>query len=1262
MSAQQYIQRAILPLLVVLVWGAPTASRAASGLAQLQQLAHRWDDRGRADKAVEVWRKVLRLDADNLEALAAVGCWAAHRGQTARAQQLLDRLKSLAPKSVETRRLRRALAIGAQFDDLIDRARKHVRNGNLTKAVAAYKRAFGATPPQRFALEYYQTLGGTPGGWEPARAGLEQNARRKPASRAAQLAYAKHLTYRAKTRREGIEKIAELQSGSGSDADGTKAWRQALLWLDARPADSQLYAAYLAHTKSDAVIQSRLDRLTRASRSGSVKGSLQAGYRALERNDVEKAGRIFGDSRRTPEALVGLAMVAMKREDFELAQELLEQVKAKAPKRPELWERSLSSATFWATIKQAERATQAEDFEQAEQLLRGALDISPGEAHHARLALANLALRQQRYEQATALLQAVLHEKSDQPDALRALVAVYLQSGAYEKALETNRRLERSAPAKALPPEQIDAEVLRRRAARLQREGQPEQAMGLLLSAFELAPKSYWVIHDLASLQIELGELAQARKRIATLVELQPTVAAGRLLQARLEAEAKHYTEALEILKVLPASALDRKAQAMVEQVRMRAEVDRAVRFARKGSGVPQRRRLLRLEQQAGKDPALVGIVALGWAEIGDHQRATDLIYDALSQHSQPPAGLRLQLAAVLMKAERDAELLEVIHGLQADNELGTRERRDLQRMRIAHAVRRSDELGRAGEYQRALLQLEPLLQEQPEHRALLDALGRLFYQSGDYREAATTFRRVLQRHPRDLEAREGAILTAGALHHAREGERLTTEGLDLLPNSARMHLIAARYFTSTGDDARAMEALTRAQALAGAGDASTSARTYRARIDAGPVPSNGDTRSLIRFASHRYANRAEPISPAEGYALNEGIDAEIRRIRSRHNVRVPSQIEMRHRAGRRGLDRLSEMKIPLAVSIPLRYSGRIGVHVTPVLLSAGSVALGSPIGDFGVADATDEMRGSKQQDVGAALRVSYRYRDALEIDVGSTPLGFLEQNVVGGLSWRNQWGPVSLTLNGARRPVTDSVLSYAGTVDDSTQRSWGGVMRQGGRIDLGFDTDAGLFYLIGGGYFYNGSDVDTNASFLGSVGAEWEVHDWGGHTVVLGANVFAMGYQKNLSQFTLGHGGYFSPEVFARGSAPLRWRGDSGRLRWNLTLDPGISWFRSERAPLFPTDSVLQQARRTVAEEVEDPSLAFYPADSQLGFSFTGDGRIHYELTRLLDLGAFGAMRVAPEFREYIAGAFLRVNFRGRGRNQVRAEKKLQELRASAR
>src|SRR5207245_1812851 len=281
-------------------------------------------------------------------------------------------------------------------------ARKLVHEDRPAEGAAKYRELFGdAGPPGDLALEYYQTLGGTPGGWEQARDGLRRVVRRAPGEPRFRFALGKLLTYRAARR--------------------FRAWGD-----DPRA------------RRGPALIAERRALPTR-----------KAGFAALERGDLRGAEELFQAAGDDPDARLGLALVATRRgvaalqeENFSRARELLERARRLAPQRRDVWEQPLQSAAFWGLLQEARAARDAGRDDEAEAKLLESLGRAPArDRWHADLALADLYSSRKQGQKAEGHYRDVLASVPDQPDALRALATILVQDGRYEEAAPVNDRL-----------------------------------------------------------------------------------------------------------------------------------------------------------------------------------------------------------------------------------------------------------------------------------------------------------------------------------------------------------------------------------------------------------------------------------------------------------------------------------------------------------------------------------------------------------------------------------------------------------------------------------------------------------------------------------------------------------------------------------------------------------------------------------------------------------------------------------------------------
>jgi len=1228
---------------------AAPAQTAPSAVELLLRSARYWQARGREDRAAEAYEKVLRSDPRDIEALSALGSQAARLGKLDKAHDYWNRLNSVAPNSADAKSVERAIAIGGEFERLLAQARTLARESKPDESVAVYRQLFGeGGPPRHLGLEFYATLGGTKDGWKEAADGLARLLAQSPGEPVYRLALARVQTYREETRREGIASLAKLVSENVLADEADPAQRQALLWLRLSPADDVLLTNYLARHADDAEIRKRL-----AEPHADAHGAeVAAGFQALERSDVNAAEKIFKSAPhadQSTDALVGQGLVAFKRGEFARARDLFTKVKQLAPEKTEIWERSLRSATFWALMADG-RAAQADHRpDDAEALFVQASKSGAAERAYAEVVLAQLSLERGEVGKAELRLRALLRERPDMPEALRGLLEVLIRQGQREEAESVNEKLAQSAPKLALEKGALEAELLRSSAARSLEQGRPDLARAALIAARAADVHNLWVIHDLANAELELGDAQAAREAAAELLHLDPSMLEARITWVRVLANAGENQAALEAIAALPPEALTQEMRTLKPLLQVRSEAERILRRAPHEKRELVRDDLLRLQQRVHGQPGAASAVAHAWVVLGDTQRAVELMNQAVASNPDSAANLKLDLAAVLLGAGQDGPLLALLSELDADPHLAPRDRRGLVDLKVAVTVRRADKFREQGDLQQAFNTLAGPLNDLPDQPRLLCALGRLFNDGDRAKDGLAVFERVLESDPDNLEAREGAVRSAANLRHIDDARRFVDEGLKRAPRDPRLRLLAARLDVQLGHDGAAMDHLDDARKLV------ASSLTAEEAASGAQLTHESSVPEMLDEARKQFSeNKGRPA--AETIELQDAIQREIDAIRERHSAYVSATADLRARAGESGLSQLTALRAPVEIGLPLGYHGRFLLTATPTVLDAGGLAFASE--DVAHRFGSGEVPLNARPDLEIGMRASGTelragYQDGgLALDVGSTPLGFLLKTYTGGIRYRSAAAGFGFAVEASRRLVEDSMLSMAGVYDPLSGITWGQVTRNGGRLDLGYTTADTTWFLWGAYDVLLGTHgVSSNSEGSGGLGLEWTVVRSTLASLGTGLSVTALGYQNNLRYFTLGQGGYFSPQGFLNASVPFRLHGEAGKLKWTAQVNPGLNWFTENRTPYFPRDPSREIAREQEVDSTGAPLTAFYPSTNTTAFAIDAQGDLAYALSEHLEAGAYLRLHHAEDYDELQAGVFLRFSFLGRETHETTNE-----------
>ncbi|MFT4252069.1 MAG: cellulose synthase subunit BcsC-related outer membrane protein, partial [Caulobacter sp.] len=349
--------------------------------------------------------------------------------------------------------------------------------------------------------------------------------------------------------------------------------------------------------------------------------------------------------------------------------------------------------------------------------------------------------------------------------------------------------------------------------------------------------------------------------------------------------------------------------------------------------------------------------------------------------------------------------------------------------------------------------------------------------------------------------------------------------------------------------------------------------------------------------------------APAARDPVIGDIDRQIAEITARTAAEVAGSAQIRARSGEAGLGRLHELSAKASASASLG-DVRFTASIAPVSIDGGTPS-GTAQQRYGgnqiinaraIVGAYEPVYSAAppQSASGAAINLAMA-AGPLSADVGTTPIGFGDIDVAGGVVFSPRLG-----ANGQgrlwieRRPVTDSVVAYAGARDPVTGQRWGRVMRTGGGVSLSYDDGASGLYGDAGYSRYDGEHVADNDSYQINLGGYIRPYRRGETEVQVGFNLNQQGFDNNQNFFSLGHGGYFSPKTFTSLTAPISVTGRQGAWKFKGAIAPGYQTYNQAGAAYFPMDAALQTELNTLALSDSDV-FPRYLAQSASGFGISG-------------------------------------------------------------
>jgi Tfp pilus assembly protein PilF len=1242
----------------------PSLVRAASvDRAALMRQARFWESQGRDDLCIEALGKLLRVLPDDTGALAELALAQTRANLGAQARATLQRLRRLDSRHSVFAQVAALERLAKTDRNRLRQVRMLAKAGRNDEALAAMRTLFPqGMPTPELELEYWQIVAANPNSWAQAHAGLAALLREYPDNVRFQVALADHVLVRQPDDPASLKLLAKLARLPASEGLARPVWRRAMLRLAPTAGHAALVEEYLKQEKSEDVAV--IDHLA------SMRGELEGRRRLLAdpRYQARTAAMALFDAGKDQQAEEGLVAalrgqpddpdmlgalgVLRMRQGFQIeAQAYFLQAARAAPSRAARWNAMARTARYWGLLKEASDGMAAADFALADSKLREAVALDAA-APDAWVAAARLYVAQKRPDKAEQAYRQALLRNKNELSAVRGLVLLYLDSGRDEEAA-------REQAQAALNPQQrleLDKEVGEVRAGRLQAQaeqelkaGRADAAAGMLARAVQYAPDNPWLRYDLARLQASRGMLDAGDALVDELLLRRPDDASVRYAAALYQSSRGQDARALMTLERIAAGARTEGMTKLQRSLWVAAVAQNAQRLAAGGERGAAAALLARTAAAIGNDAELALDVAAAQIDVGDTAGAATLL-GSYERTYAAAADTGLRYARLLNRMEAETGL-EAQFGRLVGLKLNPEQAADLAAIRKSAMLRRVSALRTAGKLDEALRLLHGAPTPVRDDAELLAAQARILRALGRTGEAIAAYDRLLEIRPIDASAtinRIELLIEAGRRQEALAGigdaARLPAQDGDYAADVVGALIALARYDDAAAMNAAAIEceprhprARLQASELAELrGDARLAmsrlqqglALQAALRDEQGGVPL---TRLRLESDASGKPRLAVEAATANAAALQATATGQYARLASMLDANanwVVGAIDSKSRAGTAGKSALRATEIPLEWRRPLGGGARLALRAEAVRYDAGTLDPAErEFASFGSALLCEAACAGPLEQGGKGVALSAAIdRGTLHADIGTTPLGFRLHSLVGGIARKGDVGPLGYTVEASRRAVTSSVLSYAGMVDPNTGRKWGGVTATGARLGLSLDQGG----LVGGWaslgrYRLAGTGVQLNYRSQAMAGLTLRIVNGDDRLLSVGLTKMDWRHGVNAGEYTLGHGGYYSPARYRSTSLPLTYAERFGR--WSVAVRAAISTSRSatDEAAYFPTDPALQA--RADELTAANFSNARYSGGSGGGRSHAASLAAEYQLGPRLFIGGRAELDRSPDY-----------------------------------
>lgn len=1173
--------------------------------------ARLWQSRGRDDLAAEALNKLLSMDASHPDGLAQLAFLQMRTSQKEQARQTLERLRRASANHPDIIRIDTLIKLDESGKERLRQVRMLARAGRPEEALAALRGLYPGGPPTGdLALEYWLMVADTRNGWERAHAGLRRLASEYPDNLRYRLALAEHVTVRRPSDPAALKTIIELAGRPPHDKPARAAWRRAMLRLGPSTSSIPLIERYLAHEEVEdlavkehlAGIRTAIERHRRLMADPYYRARLD-GLALLDGGRLEDADDRLSHAVEgrpdDPEVLGGLGLLRMRQGHHAEAQSYFLAASRRDP-NPSRWAGLLRTAQFWGLMREASDAVDGGEFGLAEDKLAEARAIDPREPE-ALLALARIHVARGRIAEAESAYRAALALAPADTGPVQGLATLYLRGGReheLENLLTKLNPAQRKTVAGAL--DAARAALFKEKAEALLAKGDKLQAIAMLERAEAFDRDDPWLRYDLARLYAGQGFPDKGAALFTALLSRRPEDAAARYAYALFQSGQDRRLDALTTLERVAERNRDADMTALQRRLWIEVVVQRARTLAAEGRPAAAKRLLDEAERFAGADPE----AALELADARIDTGGIELAHTALVHLSEkaPSTDWRLRHARLLAIAGGDdiaAPLIDELGAMRLNEE----QRAALDELRIDIALRHADGMRRAGRTAEALEALAPLRRAHPGNERLLAAEARYLRTLGMRERAHGNYRTLMSLQPQNRDAEIALIellsemqkqdearhmidarlsdttgLTAdqfadlaGVLIDLQEDEaaaQLVRTALDAAPDNARLLAHAGQLARRGGRIDEAIDFLQRSLAAAARGPAA-----------AAPL-------SMLRYARSPDGSVPPVLEivppPANATAQDEGSGyRRLAEMLDRSTTWLSAAVDRRSRSGSAGTSEYALTEMPFEWKQPEDRNGRWTYRADLVTLRAGGLDLATAGETFGSALLCQPECNTgilTQSAKGVALNAAWQ-RGETRYDIGTTPLGFPVQSLIGGVLHKGDLGPFGYSVDVSRRPLAGSLLSYAGTRDPRTGQVWGGVRATGVRFGLSLD-EGGRFggWSSLGLHKLSGKNVLDNNRMQLMAGGILRIINEDDRLLQAGVTGMVWRMSENAGEYTFGHGGYYSPARYRSLSLPVTFGQRHARLSYAIRASVSASRSETSDAPYFPTNAAMQAAAEALS------------------------------------------------------------------------------------
>jgi tetratricopeptide (TPR) repeat protein len=1211
---------------------------------------------------IDSLERLFQVEANNLDGLASLARYQFSQGLRSDAISTIDKIEGISPNHKLLKQLLSLKDITGKDRNKLQQARLLSRAGRYQESKKLYLNLFKhGFPTPKLKYEYITVLAQDPQKWGLAHKKFRSLTKEYPSTPRYEVALAKHRLEKDPTHVTSLRVLRKYASSPIVTGEVESIWLRALSNMPINDKTAMRYNYFIsAFPKSPNGKLQRdnfkieLAQLKKLQRDPFYKAWI-SGKTQME-NENYSSAKIFFDKALTgrpsdPEILGSMGLLYLKQglhlpaiKYFKLAAK-----SASSQNDKDVWLGLSKTAQFWGHIAKFKVKLGSKNFDTAEKHLNQALKLNEDN----QTVLSYLAqLHTAKGDKVTAqkIYQKLLLDDELNEDALIGLLDLVILSGEISKLESFSQSL--SQKQARLIQDKIQNEsvsIYRDSAEKHNLRGELPEAIFLLEKAIAFSPKSSWLYYDLSKIHQKQGNIDKAKTVFKKASWQFPLDSDIRFAQALFLSSTNDYKGAINSLNQIPLKLKTEASQALKSELQIRYKLQNTDQMLKTQAISEIESELLQIQSKDNLTPSLRADLALSWYKIDKLPIAIKQLGLALDEDPTFSAYWHLLEGEWLLESQDKSLETNKRHWFENSFNIPVvtnDDKQALDKLIVEYKIQ-----GKRPNNIESIL--TDHLSDRPYSEASLEKLVEFHIQNEDIERTQTFFTRLNKIKTPDIELQVSVAQLSMRKNHDEFGESLIEDIVNMIPQTE--NYLQTVVMDSLLDFKSASSALPLMKKLVALNPHDPELLNL-----AGQVATKFDSDELaLKYYSQVLTKNGVQL-PDDNKDFQEQFFIKIAQSKPNDAWYVNSA-----RSGISNIYRKGEGHIAIGIDFNGQTSTQseatLGVGSTPVeayfpfldgqlFVKSDPIAIKAQITDFTQSFSATRygtglfcypncsLHSIQPQDRGVDFAIGWQ-NENWRIDIGTTPLGFLIEDISWGVEYLNSIGDFSWDLAIEKRPVTGSVLSYGGYEDIETNQVWGGVRSTG--VSFGLYHDLGLDWGFWSNFDvqkYTGVNVKENSRYAMLAGSYYRVIVENDLEVSVGMNLSHWAYKYNLSEETFGHGGYYSPQSYYGISFPASLDARWGDLIYRLRA--GISYSQSETDTIefFPNDPELQLQAISIVEQTEiEP---YYEGSKSSGLSYNLGAEFEYQLTPQWFVGGILSIDRADFYEPNFGQLYLRYNF----------------------